>query len=208
MRTRSAVAVLGLGLLSTVASGAPYCESPDEALQWFNYGVPVPTQCVQQMSEQALSFCSSYFASDPITTITTGTTTSTEIATETATTTSTYVYAPLGKRRADPVPSCPGNCINLATDCMPLTEPNLIRRPAASLDLYCRCLGVNPTTVTVSYSTATASSTTTETAVETEVVSETTISTEIEVTVATETTTQTEVSHRATHHLPPKRVRC
>lgn len=136
---------------------------------------------------------------------TTAPTTSTEITTETATTTSTSIVNEFRKRGAGPTCQLyPSNCINLATDCLDLTEANLLRRPASALDEYCRCLGIAATTVTVEASTATGStSTTTETTVETDVVSETSTLTEVDLTVTTQTTTLTNVGFHPTHHLPP-----
>ncbi|KAH8910871.1 hypothetical protein BR93DRAFT_298817 [Coniochaeta sp. PMI_546] len=221
MRTGSAITVLGVGLLSHLVSAIPECQDPQVALQWFNYNVPVPVQCVDQLSAQATAFCQNYLALDPVTsylstvtqdtssvtvsetstTLTTSTetitttapTTSTEITTETATTTSTSIVNEFRKRGAGPTCQLyPSNCINLATDCLDLTEANLLRRPASALDEYCRCLGIAATTVTVEASTATGStSTTTETTVETDVVSETSTLTEVDLTVTTQTTTLT-----------------
>ena len=61
------VAALGAGLLSHLVAGYRECETPEEALQWFNYDVPVPLKCVAQMSEQATEFCRSYLELEPVT---------------------------------------------------------------------------------------------------------------------------------------------
>lgn len=67
MRTRPInVAALGVGLLAHLVAGA-ICEDAADALQWFNYGVPVPIQCLAQLSQQAIDFCDGYQLNDPAT---------------------------------------------------------------------------------------------------------------------------------------------
>ena len=130
----------------------------------------------------------------PVTSYTTltGVTTSIE-------TTTTFVYLRKAKRGyAYTQPVCalnPATCLDLATDCVDLTAPNLLRRPPFKLEDYCRCLGIPTETVTADISTVTfETSTATETAFETSLLSETTTETVVDVTLITETTLSTEVS--------------
>jgi hypothetical protein len=58
--SRPVAAVVGAALLIDAVAGRS-CEGPSEALQWFNYNVPPPIQCVARMREQAISFCLDYF---------------------------------------------------------------------------------------------------------------------------------------------------
>jgi hypothetical protein len=124
-------------------------------------------------------------------------------ATTSTLTTSTTIYDQIifGKRNYDgPAPVCalnPAACLNLATDCVPLTAPNLRRRrPLTRLDDYCRCLRIPLETVTADVSTVTLpTSTSTQVAVETDIILQTTIETVLDVSLITETTySTTEVS--------------
>ncbi|KAB5536434.1 hypothetical protein GE09DRAFT_1226497 [Coniochaeta sp. 2T2.1] len=70
MRFGSVSAILCAALLPHLVAGiqlAPLCEDPVEALQWFNYGIPVPSQCVSQLSAQATEFCRGYLGLAPVT---------------------------------------------------------------------------------------------------------------------------------------------
>jgi len=114
--------------------------------------------------------------------------------------TTTTTRYPLKAKRgfAYPRPVCalnPATCLNLATDCVDLTAPNLLRRSPFKLEDYCRCLGIPTETVTADASTMTfETSTATETTFETSLLSETTTQTLVDVTLITETTFSTEVS--------------
>ncbi|KAB5580600.1 hypothetical protein GE09DRAFT_445016 [Coniochaeta sp. 2T2.1] len=70
MRSGSVVAILCAAVLPNLVAGIQLCEDPVEALRWFNYGIPVPSQCVSQLSAQATEFCRGYLGLAPVTSYT------------------------------------------------------------------------------------------------------------------------------------------
>jgi hypothetical protein len=61
------LAALSLGLLSQNVAATRGCQNPEEALEWFNYGVPVPLKCAAQMRAEAMDFCRGFLELQPVT---------------------------------------------------------------------------------------------------------------------------------------------
>ncbi|KAK4188461.1 hypothetical protein QBC35DRAFT_531720 [Podospora australis] len=199
-----------------------------EVLEYFSCLRPVPEGCVENVKEQADAFCSSYLSVEPVTTYlstatpeppvstvtefatvsltsveyvwtiipTTITTTEVSTALETVITTATASSLAPVKRHDDhtPVPS-----VTPVPHCPDLSK-KLAHKPAWKLSKACSCLDPEPTTITISATTAPTGepTTATEAATTTVVVIETSTSTERPTVVVTESTVLTEIATATT----------
>lgn len=193
-----------------------------EVLEYFSCLRPVPRGCVENLKEQANAFCSSYLSIEPVTTYlstvtpepsvttvteyatvsrtsvdyvwtivpTTVTTVETSTALETVTTTVTAATGglpPSKRNNAAAVTALP--------HCPDLTK-KLAGKPAWKLSKACSCLDPEPTTITISATSAAPEEpiTVTEPVTSTVVVIEISTSTEVSTVLITEGTVVTETA--------------
>ncbi|KAK0750015.1 hypothetical protein B0T18DRAFT_389507 [Schizothecium vesticola] len=228
MRPAQILGAVGLGLPLAAALRPNFLDacSVHSVLKYFTCSRNISPVCAAELGEQAVEFCRDFLAVKPVTTTlttvtpvysstvveasTTSTTTTTETTTTEFTTTrttetstslttsTTFVNPPSAlKKKRSATASCPS-----------LVSENLLHHPASRLSQACSCLGVTPTTSTVTIPTATAPMTTvlvTATTIETLIFSSTEVSTatSVETLVSSTTTTSTAV---ATYTLPPQCV--
>ncbi|KAK0631590.1 hypothetical protein B0T14DRAFT_5001 [Immersiella caudata] len=225
MRPSQVLAVVGIGLPLAAALRPPFPNqcSVEGALKYFTCSGYVPPWCVSDLKAQAIEFCEDYLAVEPVTTtlttvtpiesftvtetsVTSTTTTELTTTTETSTTlTVSFTTTVVTSTSIAPFPVVVTEKKRGVATCSSLATGRLLHHPASRLSHLCSCLGVTPTTSTVTVSATTAPASTvlvTSTTVTTIIFSSTDVSTATSVETSTSATTVTSTA-LATFTPPP-----